>query len=89
MYCLETAKWRLGKGSVLGWGLFFCFVFLISSCVFLFVVFLIEKGNKKLIKKKKKEHLKKHFPDLKHYIYFSGGAPNQYKYFKIFTFSQP
>ena len=58
MYCLETAKWRLGKGSVLGWGLLFCFVFLISSCVFLFVVFLIEKGNKKLIIKKKKKTLK-------------------------------
>ena len=28
MRCLGTAKLRLGMGSVLGWGLLFCFIFL-------------------------------------------------------------
>ena len=50
MYCLGMAKWKLGKGSVLGWGYFYVFLFLNikGSCVLLFVVFLMEK---KILKK--------------------------------------
>ena len=50
----------VGQGSVLDWGYFnvLFFLYIKSSCVFLFAVFLMEKGNKKLIKKKKEFGIK-------------------------------
>ena len=50
---------EIGQGFSFGLGVIFTFYFFLyikSSCVLLFVVFLMEKGNKKLFKKKKRKH---------------------------------
>ena len=47
---------EIGQGFGFGLGVIFTFYFFLyikSSCVLLFVVFLMEKGNKKLLKKMK------------------------------------
>ena len=46
---------EIGQGFSFGLGVIFTFHFFLyikSSCVLSFVVFLVEKGNKKLLKKK-------------------------------------
>ena len=46
---------EIGQGFSFGLGVMFTFYFFLyikSSCVLLFVVFLMEKGNKKLLKKR-------------------------------------
>ena len=46
---------EIGQGFSFGLGVIFTFYFFLhvkSSCVLLFVVFLMKKGNKKLLKKK-------------------------------------
>ena len=55
MCYLGMAKWILVKGQFWVEGYFYVlfFLYIKSSSVFLFAVFLMKKGNKKLLKKKK------------------------------------
>ena len=56
MRCLRTAKWRLGKGSILGWELLLRFIFLIFKNFLCFAVcFFNGKKKKKIVKKPQKD----------------------------------